>query len=381
MLTYVEIGKLCYNQRPLTDRIRGTWMDIARQRLVSQRIAQANFEQPEAVVRWMGALQAQDYHQALWAIGARLPAPTLTKVEQAIADGKIIRTWPMRGTIHFVPPEDARWMLGLSAARMIAKQGRRLKQLELDDATLGRAQTTFQAALQGGKRLTRSAILQVLEDAGISTTGQRGYYILVRAAQNGLICLGPMEGKQQTFVLLDEWAPQPRQLSRAESLAELARRYFTSHGPATVHDFAWWAGLTVSDARSGLEASKSGLVAEKIAGKEYWLAADTPVTNTPDMSNTFLLAGFDEYLLGYTDRSAVLDPQHAQKVSPGANGVFFPMIVQAGQVIGTWKRAIKKDKVIITREMFGGMTASQVEAFEAAAVRYSTFLEMPVAFA
>lgn len=354
-----------------------THSDIVDRRLLNQRIGGEQFETPEEVVRWMGAIQAQDYLQALWAIGLRMRQATVTQVEQAIADGKIIRTWPMRGTIHFVAPEDARWMLKLSASRMIAADKRRLEQLELDYAIIERCQTLFYDALQGGKRLPRSDMMRLLEDAGISAKNQRGYHILWHSAHTGLICIGPRQDKEQTFVLLDEWAPHTRELSREEALAELARRYFTGHGPATIHDFAWWAGLTVMDAKAGLEATKSGLLSEKIDGKAYWMAQDTPDHGVYDPSRVHLLPGFDEYLLGYKDRGAVLAAEHAPKIVPGANGIFLPTIVVAGQVAGTWKRTLKKTSVDIAVSLFTHHGASEASIIEAAQC-YSAFLGLPL---
>ncbi len=326
-------------------------MNIARNRLFSQRISGGGFTRAEDVVKWMGAMQAQDYGQALWAIGVRMQAGTIQDVLQAIAAGKILRTWPMRGTMHFVPAEDARWMLQLSAARMVAGDARRLKQLELDEAIIEHCKQLFTDALSGGKRLSRPAMMALLEQAGIATTGGRGYYILWHAAQSGLICVGPMEGKQQTFALLDEWAPGARMLSREEALAELAGRYFASRGPATVQDFAWWSGLPMSDAKTGLEAAKVKLTSEIIDGKEYWLSSSSPAL-VDEATGTVLLPGFDEYLLGYKDRSAVLAAEHAAKVIPGGNGVFQPIIVVGGQVVGAWKRTIKKTKVEVALTPF-----------------------------
>ncbi|MDQ5828115.1 MAG: winged helix DNA-binding domain-containing protein, partial [Chloroflexota bacterium] len=326
--------------------------DIACRRLVNQRIDGKKFEKPEEVVRWLGAIQAQDYLQSLWAIGLRLRSATVTDIEQAIFDGKIIRTWPMRGTLHFVPPEDAKWRLKLSASRMLAKDGRRLTQLGLDEEIIERCKELFYDALKGNRRLSRPDMMTLLEEAGISTENQRGYHILWYVSQSGLICLGPMQDKQQTFVLLDEWVPNSRELSREESLAELTRRYFASHGPATVHDFAWWAGLTVAEARSGLEAAIPGLISEKIDGKEYWMTSDAPGHKAYDKSSVHLLPGFDEYLLGYKDRGAVLTVEDAPKVVPGKNGVFLPTIVVGGRVVGTWKRRLKKNSVDITLSPF-----------------------------
>lgn len=354
-----------------------TETDLVYRRLYNQRIAGEQCERPEDVVRWLGAIQAQDYLQALWAIGLRTRQPSASAVEQAIADGKIIRTWPMRGTIHFVPPEDARWMLKLSASRMIAADQRRLEQLELDYATIERCKELFYDALKGGKRLARSNMMQLLEDAGISGKHQRGYHILWHTAQSGLICIGPMQDKEQTFALLDEWAPHARELSREEALAELARRYFTGHGPATIHDFAWWAGITVTDAKAGLEAVKSGLLWEKIDGKAYWMTKDTPDHSAYDPSRVHLLPGFDEYLLGYKDRGAVLAAEHASKIVPGGNGIFLPTIVVGGQVVGMWKRILKKKSVDISLTHFTQHRASEASMVEAARC-YSAFLGLPL---
>jgi hypothetical protein len=349
--------------------------DIAHQRLFNQRIDGKRFEKPEEVVRWMGALQAQDYYQSLWAIGLRTQCSTTADIEQAVEDHKIVRTWPMRGTIHFVPSEDAKWMVQLSAARMIAADARRQRQLELDEKILERCKVLFYEALCGGKRLSRPEMMRVLEDAGISPQGQRGYHILWYTSQIGLICQGPMAGKQQTFVLLDEWAPNSKEISREESLAELARRYFPSHGPATVHDFAWWGGLTVTEARSGLEAVKPELISEKINGKDYWMAA--PDGSTYEQSRAYLLPSFDEYLLGYRDRSAVLVEEHVQKVVPGKNGMFLSIIVVDGQVVGTWKRTLKKKAVEITFNPFYNLAAEDAGLTEAAH-RYCEFVGLPV---
>lgn len=346
---------------------------IARWRLHNQQIAQQSFTQPEAVVSWMGAMQAQDYGQAVWGIGVRTPGSTLSSIEQALTDARIIRTWPMRGTIHFVPPEDAGWMLQLSAARMIAKDRRRQEQLELTPAILERSQQLTAELLQGRQRVSRSALLQHFEAAGIQTHDGRGYHILWYLAQIGVICLGPVEKNEPSYALLSEWALHTVTRSRDEALAELARRYFTSHGPATLHDFAWWSGLTMADVRQGLEAAKPHLIAVAQAGKTYWMtpqAADSP----PPSPLLFLLPGFDEYLLGYTDRADILEPQHASRICPGANGIFFPMIVVDGQIAGVWKRTFKKDSIVITHESFNDWNAQYRDLFEAAAQGYADFV-------
>jgi hypothetical protein len=210
-------------------------LHIAQYRLLNQRIADSQWQQPHQAVSWLGAVQAQDYLGSLSAVGARTQGATEKTIEQAIADRAIVRTWPMRGTLHFVAASDVRWMLALLTPRILARSKRRFQELELDDAVLARSEELLEKALQGGKQLQRDEIYRLLEQANISTASQRGYHILWRAAQQGHICLGPRSGKQQTFALLEEWVPTARPLAREEALVELTSRYFTSHGPATPH--------------------------------------------------------------------------------------------------------------------------------------------------
>lgn len=347
-------------------------------RLSSQRIGRSDLATPGDVVRWMGALQAQDYQQALWAIGLRTQQATVFDVEAAISSGEIVRTWPQRGTLHFVPAEDARWMLELSAARMVARAARRARQLELDEATFARCRRLVESTLGAGSRLSRPRMMQLFESAGISTSGQRGYHILWRLAQEQVICLGPMEGKQQTFVLLDEWVPEPRRLSRTEALVELATRYFTSHGPATVHDFAWWSGLTMADAKVGLEGATSRLTSMPIGARQCWAELDAGDV-AGATGSAYLLPGFDEYLLGYKDRGDVLSMEHAGKIVPGGNGVFRPMTVVDGQVTGTWKRKVTKSAVEVSVTLFARQGEGESAWLSEAAQAYADFLGVPLA--
>ena len=353
-------------------------MNVALLRLANQGIACPTFSQPGAVVDWLGALQAQDYFGALWSIGLRMASATEAAVEQALAERTIVRTWPMRGTLHLVAARDARWLLALLTPRVIAQAAGRYRQLELDEVIFARSKEVFAKALQGGKQLTREALQQLLEQADIATTGQRGYHILVRAAQDGLICCGVRQGKQQTFALLEEWlAPFPS-LAGAEALAELTRRYFISHGPATVQDLMRWAGLTAAEAKTGLAEAGKDLSQASLAGRVYWMARDLQ-DRVEGRESLYLLPGFDEFILGYGDRSAMLDPAYAQRVCPGGNGVFSPTIVIDGAVAGTWKRAFKQGAVVIEGAPFRTLTATESHALQAAAARYGEFLEMPVA--
>jgi hypothetical protein len=327
----------------------------------------------------MGVVQAQDYLGALWAIGLRMQSATEAAIEQALADRSIVRTWPARGTLHFVAAADVRWMLELLTPRIVRRSAGRFRQLDLDDDTFARSRDLFIHALQGRKQLSRDAMYQVLESAHISTAGQRGIHILWRLAQEGLICFGTREGKQQTFALLAEWVSLAKTMARDEALAELARRYFTTHGPATLHDFVWWSGLTTSDASVGLEMAKPHLVPEVIDGQTYWLPLSIP-TAIDTSPTAYLLPAFDEYLVGYKDRNAILDPMYVKQTNAGG-GMLSPTIIIDGQVVGTWKRTLKKGLVVITPRWFTLLKKAQKHTFTLAALQYGAFLELPVVLA
>ena len=327
--------------------------EIGNRRLFYQGVLKANFEKPEQVVANLGAVQAQDYAGALWAIGLRMKHATPTLVEKAVVEKSIVRTWPMRGTLHFIAAPDVRWMLKLLATRGISGVTARHKQLELDDAVFSRSRELIIKALEGSKQLTRPELYKVLEDGKITPTGQRGIHILGWFSRHGLLCQGPYRDKQPTFALLEEWLPPARDLGTEEGLAELTRRYFEGHGPATLADFERWAGLKTSEARRGLEAVKSELRREDIDGQTYWLSAKSEMPEGA-VTGVYLLPGFDEFILGYKDRKAVLDPQYAERIVPGGNGMFMSTIVSNGRVVGLWKRATntKKDKITITSVPF-----------------------------
>lgn len=241
--------------------------NIPDQRLYNQCISNHRFKKLEEVVQWLGAVQAQDYLGSLWAIGLRLKNARETHIEKAIADKKIVRSWPMRGTLHFVAAEDLRWMLKLLTPRVIQRSAGLYKELQLDNRVFGKSRKTVTTALRDGKQFTRSEIYAVMERSGISTHDQRGLHILGHLAQEGLICFGPRNGKQQTFVLLDEWIPPAKMPDREQAIEKLTRSYFNSHGPATVKDFAWWSGLAFTDAKNGIEGIKSGLSKQSLTVK------------------------------------------------------------------------------------------------------------------
>jgi Winged helix DNA-binding domain len=351
-----------------------TGMEIAQQRLRNQHISQQTFAKPSDVVEWLGAVQAQDYAAAKWALGLRLQDATDDAIEQAFSSGAMLRTHVMRPTWHFVAPAAIRWLLALTAPRVNAAAAYWYRRLELDDALFARSNAALLKALQGGQQLTRPELIPTLQQAGIATDGeQRLTYIIMRAELDGIVCSGARQGKQFTYALLEERAPQARTLERDEALAELFRRYFTSHGPATLQDFVWWSGLTIADARAGLAMVKSQFVQEEIEDQMYWFAPSTSFSK--EIAQTaYLLPNYDEYIVGYTDRSAIYDPIHNEKLDARSNVLFNHTIVVNGRIVGTWKRTLKKDAVVITPDFFVSPTEAEMRAFAAAAERYGKFV-------
>lgn len=349
--------------------------EIRRRRLASQGLARAWSADPAETVRRMGALQAQDYLSALWAVGVRTEGATERSVEEAIAAGRIVRTWPMRGTIHMLAPADVRWMLALLTPRVVQRTQGRLRELGIDAATLAAAEPVVIAALEGGKQLTRHVLFGALQAAGIATEGQRGIHILGQLAHAGRICIGPRAGKQPTFVLLDEWVPAAPPLARDEALATLALRFFTSHGPATIADLCWWSGLTVAEARAGLAAVEGQLASAECDGQRYYFDEAASAPGNPGQS--LLLPPFDEYLIAYRDRGASLDPAYSARVVPGGNGIFNPITVLDGRVIGTWRRRLKPRQVVISFSPFEPGEDGGPGVFAREVERYSRFLGLP----
>lgn len=351
--------------------------DIGMHRLHAQQLAEPRFDEASEVVRWLGAVQAQDYLGALWAIGLRLRSSREALVEQAIANKSIVRSWPMRGTLHFVPAEDLRWLLALLAPRVLARTAARLeREAALTKTVFVRSAEVLIRALQGGKQLSRDALYRELEAAGIGTAAQRGLRILWWLAQCGLICLATRQGKQQTYALLDEWLPGRAILEGDAALAQLARRYFTSRGPATLQDFMWWSGLSRTEAQTGLELVKADFECCSIDGQTYWFSSCS-VPPGKRTTHAHLLPAYDEYTIAYKNRSAVLDPDYAQRADAGS-GIFHPTIVMNGRIVGTWKRDLAKHSVALRLNTFANLDKSEMRAIDKTAKRYGEFLGQPV---
>lgn len=347
---------------------------IAQLRLQNQQISYKQFETPKELVHYMVAIQAQDYLAALWAIGLRVSDSSIieSSVEQAIADREIVRTWPMRGTLHILASEDAKWMLQLLTPRVIKSSAGRHHQLELDENDFKKSRKLIEKALQDGQQLTRAELYCTLEDKGISTEGQRGYHILCYLAQNAVICFGPRRGKQHTFVLFDNWVPESRLLSGDEALAELGARYIKSRGPVTAYDFAYWSGLKITTSKKAFQLVEERFEKEEINDQTYWFS-DFPKPPANKSSGIHLLPSFDEMICGYKNRSAIL--RSHQKSIILRNGIIKPLILKEGEVIGTWKRILKKGKVRIETHWFHKLPADQDHtSTKKAAEIYSAFI-------
>ena len=346
---------------------------VAHLRLAAQRIGGGGLASPADVVRWMLALQGQDFPGVKWSVGVRLPGVTEADVEAACDAGLIVRSWPLRGTLHLVLGEDLGWLLKLTAPRLVTSAAARRAYLGIEDVDVERAREIATAALADRRILSRDALLATFDQAGVSPAGQRGYHVLWYLALTGTLVLGPTDGRQQTYALLDRWVPNPRRLEGDEALGELAARYFASHGPATVADLARWSGLTKGEVRRGLAVSGDRLTTIDVDGVTYHLAPETLDAPPPTMQ-VHLLPGFDEYLLGYADRSAALAPEHSESIVPGGNGMFKPTIVADGEVIGTWKRTSRAREVAIEASPFTSLPPAATEDLERAARAYGTFM-------
>lgn len=346
--------------------------DIALRRLQNQHIAGNTFRKPEEVVSWLGAMQAQDYTMAKWGIGIRLPGITEAAIEQAITDGAIIRTHILRPTWHFVAAADIRWMIALSAPKL----GNALKtmnhKLELTEPVLKKCSKLIEKALTGNQYLTRPELMALLERNKIATDDLRSSHIMFAAELSGLVCNGPRRGKQQTYALLEERVPAAAAIQREEAIPLLTRRYFTSHGPATRSDFAWWGNLTGKEIQQGLDANKDYLDSEMIGGQEYWQPLTAPVSNS--RTPVHLLPAFDEFMVSYKDRSASLNPALGGAVIT-ANGIFKPMIVAKGKIIGSWKRTPQKEIMVVAPDFFSPEHTLTQKALQPALKAFSSFLQ------
>lgn len=345
-------------------------------RLFNQKIIAGHFDNPGDLIAHLGAVQAQDYPMSKWAFGVRLPNATDTSIEAALDAGELVRTHVLRATWHIVSGQDVRWMLALTSKYIKASAAIRDREMGIDSALYTRTNNLIAKALEGGKNLTREEIMQELEKGGVETNSSRAVHFMMNAEQDGIVCNGVMKGKKQTYALLDEKVKPGLVLSREEALANLAGRYFSSHAPATLHDFHWWSGLPMSEARLGLESIKRSLESFESGGKTYFMSENAQHAAAPE-SSVFFLPAFDEYTVSYKDRSTVFDPQwHKNAIT--SNGIFKPIIVRDGLVIGIWKRTVQKNKLVVDVEFFDPADSLELGVMEKAVAGFGKFLGLEV---
>ena len=349
-------------------------MDLARRRLARQHLINPTLLDPAEVVRVFGAVQAQDYGGAKWALGMRTRGATDGSIERAFADGSILRTHVLRPTWHFVTPADIRWMLALTGPRVKATMSYYDRKLELDDALFRRSNDAIVRALRDGKQLTRAEIAQALRRAKVDITGsQQLGHILLRPELDGIICSGARRGKQFTYALLDERVPPAPSMTRDEALLELTKRYFVTRSPATAHDFAWWSGLTVTDAKRGIEMAGSALEREVIDDRTYW-AAPSVRPRSWKTPKVFLLPNYDELFIGHKDRNAFGKRLESAGLITGGSALIAHILVVDGQVVGGWKRTVTKDSVTIKLEVLTRLSSAERRALDAAIQSHGEFL-------
>lgn len=345
-------------------------------RLHNQKIHHNSFKTPEALVTHLGAVQAQDYPMSKWALGLRLGNTNDAAIEAALDAGELVRTHVLRPTWHIVSGQDVRWMLALSGQHIKASAASRDRDLGIDAALYTRTNDLIAKALEGGKHLTREEVMQEIEKGGVPTDSSRAVHFMMSAEVDGIVCNGIMRRKQHTYALLDEKIKPGPMLNREEALTALAERYFSSHAPATLADFHWWSGLPMPDARKGLESIKSQLHSFEHAGQMYYMAEPLD-PNLVRQASVLFLPAFDEYTVSYKDRSTVFDPQW-HKTAITSNGIFKPIIVVNGLVVGIWKRTVQKNKVVVETEFFDTNDALPPEVMQKALQGFGEFLGLEV---
>jgi hypothetical protein len=349
--------------------------DIVRLRLANQQIAGEVFTQPDELVSWMGCIQAQDYAGAKWAIGSRIKKMTDAAIEKHFNEGSILRTHVLRPTWHFIAPKDIHWMLHLTASKIRSFSKGYNKQLGIDTGILKRSKNIITRALEKNTKMTREALGLLLNKEKINTGNGRIGAILMDAELDALICNAGREGKQFTYILLDEPLKKEKSFTREEAIATLASRYFRSRGPATMQDFAWWSGLSITESRRGIEMNKKQLDHTNINGNTYWFSVEQPASMLKNNA-VFLLPAFDEYAVAYKDRSGTLDPKFFTATGSGLK----PVIIRNGRISGTWSRTEKKDTIQIEAELFEHSDKSTFKKIAAALKKYGEFREKKIVF-
>ena len=343
-----------------------TSLDIARYRLVNQRIVATGFAAADALVGWMGCLRVQDFSQARWAIGNRVHNVAAAAIDHDLRTGKILRMHVLKPAWHFVLPADLGWMLQLTAPAIKALNKTLHRKLNIGDAMLKRSKLLIAKSLAGGERLTAAQLLNVLKEGRVDTDEIRFNFLLMDAELDALICCAGMQGKQFTYALLEEYMPGMKYPDRVNAIAALTLRYFASRGPATIQDFCWWSGLDAMDARKGLEMNQPGLTHAVVNGQAYWFAAGMQLLPAPETA-VQLLPAWDEYLLSYHDHSDVQGFRSLQ------DAAFKPLLIMNGQVAGTWAYTAYAGRMQVSLHPFTTLRKGDVHMIREAAAHYALF--------
>jgi len=354
---------------------------INARRLRAQRLTGKPFASPVEAVRGLGAVQSQDYAGARWALALRSRSRGEAELDRVFDQGAILRTHVMRPTWHFVAPEDIRWLLDLTASRIRRGLASRYRELEIDDKVVADAAAALAAALAGGRHLTRPELGRILQAAGISPAGQRLPHLLLGAELDKLIVSGPLRGKEHTYALFEERVPKAPEMDRSEALAELAGRYFNSHGPAQLADLTWWSGLTAAEVGKGIELAGAALEHATINGKDYWYGAAAGKGSSAGVV-AHLLPNYDEYTVGYRDRSALVPTDGRFDLSLLTFGSILSNVVTIdGVVRGAWRRSSAPGGGLVELRLFGRLAAREAAAVAEAGRRLGRFLGRPVKLA
>lgn len=353
-----------------------THQEIANYRLASQNLLETNPKSPQEIVRHLGAMQAQDYAMAKWAIGSRCGASEKV-IEEVINSGKIIRTHILRPTWHFVAADDIHWMLALSAPQVKKITASAAKKYDFDAKKLDQTNAKIEKLLAGNNHLTRDEIMQELDIKKSSSQDFLGAILMMNAELDGLVCNGKMKGKQITYALLEERVGKPKMIfSKEEALAKLAKRYFESHGPATLLDFSWWSGFPPTTAKLAVHLIESELNSAVIGNQKYWFG--TGFSNKDNFCESIhFLPAFDEILISYKTREASFLQEHQSKIFTN-NGIFKPIILENGKVIGLWKRTMKKDHVKIETQFFSELEETKKNTLFEGIKSFENYLEIKI---
>lgn len=352
-------------------------MNLLTIRLLNQQLLKPQFFHPKELVSWMGAMQAQDYTMVKWAVGMRLKSATIQTVEKALQEGEILRIHVMRPTWHLVAAEDIRWMLKLSAQRIKAANDSYAKghSLDITEEVYTKSNNLLEKILCGNNSLTKQEIAEHYERSGLLADKYHMTRFLARAEVEGIVCSGEREGRKHTYMLLEERVAPVPEITKDEALARLAGSYFRSHAPATLQDFLWWSGLSITEARQAIYLIESELIAEQLKD-QTWYIHNSCRTHGKSVDSLHLLPSYDEYLIAYKDRTDVLPKEFYSKAFTN-NGLFYPVLLHEGQVVGNWNKSIKKGESYLEHSLFHENNCMEENLLNKAKDNYKKFLNIP----